>query len=250
MFNPSFAPDLTGKTCIVTGGARGIGRCIAERLMALNCRVAVIDRIDASDAGFDLFFRGNVAEEADLRAFAGKVVETFGSVDYLVNNACYSNRGILSGCSWDDFNAVFNTGVTAPYFLCLLLKDKFAKGASVVNIASSRAFMSQPDTESYTAAKGGILALTHALAVSLAGVARVNSISPGWIETDPENENTPEDHAQQPVGRIGCPDDIAACCLFLLSDQSGFITGENITVDGGMTKNMIYHGEYGWTFRP
>lgn len=250
MNNHTFDYDFSSKTCIVTGASRGIGRCIAQRLKACGCRVAVIDRLESRDTDFDLFVQGNIADPAVLENFVARVKEEFGKVDFIVNNACYSNRGIHSGCSWDDFNAVFNTGVTAPYYLCLLLKDIFAEGASVVNIASSRAFMSQPDTESYSAAKGGILALTHALAMSLAGKVRVNSISPGWIETDPDNENTPEDHLQQPVGRIGCPDDIAACCLFLLSPDSGFITGENITVDGGMTKNMIYHGENGWTFRP
>lgn len=240
--------DFSGKSAIVTGGVQGIGRCIAQRLMACGCRVAVIDRLAADEDAFDLFMQGDIADPAVLKDFIAKVTNRYGKVDFLVNNACYSNRGILSGCSWEDFNAVFNTGVTAPYYLCLLLKEHFAEGASCVNIASSRAFMSQPDTESYTAAKGGILALTHALAMSLAGKLRVNSISPGWIETNPENANTPEDHAQQPVGRIGCPNDIADCCLFLLSNHSGFITGENITVDGGMTRNMIYHGEHGWNF--
>ncbi|MBR6766708.1 MAG: SDR family oxidoreductase [Clostridia bacterium] len=248
--NYTFDYDFSGKTCIVTGASRGIGRCIAQRLKACGCRVAVIDRLVPDETDFDLFVQGNIADPAVLESFADSVKTAFGRIDFIVSNACYSNKGLLSGCSWEDFNAVFNTGVTAPYYLCLLLKDSFNEGASIVNIASSRAFMSQPDTESYTAAKGGILALTHALAMSLSGKARVNSISPGWIETDPENENAYEDHVQQPVGRIGCPDDIAACCMFLLSSNSGFITGENITVDGGMTKNMIYHGDNGWTYRP
>ena len=123
----------------------------------------------------------------------------------------------------------------------------FAEGASVINIASSRDRMSQPQTESYTAAKGGIAALTHALAVSLAGKARVNSISPGWIDTT-GSEITGPDAKKQLVGRVGKPEDIASMVMFLCSDKAGFITGENICIDGGMTRQMIYHGEHGWSY--
>lgn len=242
--------DFTDKIAIVTGTAQGIGKCIAESLHAAGCKVAAIDIQNVENDAFGLFMQGDITNPAVLEDFVSRVIATFGRIDFLVNNACYSNRGILSKCSWDDFNTILKTGVTAPYYLCLLLMDHFGPGASIVNIASSRAFMSQPDTESYTAAKGGILALTHGLAVSLAGKARVNSISPGWIETDPTAENSHEDHVQQPAGRIGTPDDIASAAMFLLSENAGFITGENITVDGGMTKNMIYHNDFGWTYRP
>ena len=137
-------------------------------------------------------------------------------------------------------------GVTAPFYLTKLLIPYFAPGASVVNLSSSRDRMSQPETESYTAAKGGIAALTHAMAVSLAGKARVNSISPGWIDTT-GSEIAGADELQQPVGRVGKPEDIAETVLFLCSKKAGFITGENICIDGGMTRLMIYHGEHGWT---
>ena len=209
MYPNNFCYDFTGKTAIVTGAAQGIGRCIAEHLINAGCSVAAIDLKPAEDLKAALFVQGSIADPGVLEIFAAQVKQAFGKIDFIVNNACYSNRGILSGCSWEDFNAVFNTGVTAPYYLALLLKDAFGEGASIVNIASSRAFMSQPDTESYTAAKGGILALTHGLAVSLAGKVRVNSISPGWIETDPSAVNSHEDHVQQPAGRIGTPEDIA-----------------------------------------
>jgi NAD(P)-dependent dehydrogenase (short-subunit alcohol dehydrogenase family) len=136
-------------------------------------------------------------------------------------------------------------GVTAPFMLVKLLCGSLALGASIVNISSTRDRMSQPNTESYAAAKGGIHALTHALAVSLAGRARVNSISPGWINCGGGTYTGP-DALQQPVGRVGTPDDIADLTLFLCSDMAGFISGENIAVDGGMTKQMIYHGDHGW----
>ena len=139
-------------------------------------------------------------------------------------------------------------GVTAPFYLTQLFAPHLAPGASVINISSSRDRMSQPQTESYTAAKGGIAALTHALAVSLAGRARVNSISPGWIDTSFARYEGP-DAAQQPVGRVGHPLDIASMVLYLASDKAGFITGENICIDGGMTHQMIYHNDFGWTLR-
>ena len=138
-------------------------------------------------------------------------------------------------------------GVTAPFYLAKPFQLYFSEGAAIVNISSSRDRMSQPQTESYTAAKGGISALTHALAVSLAGRVRVNSISPGWIDTD-FIEYTGADAVQQPVYRVGNPMDIANMVLFLCSEKAGFITGENICIDGGMTKQMIYHGDYGWRF--
>ena len=138
-------------------------------------------------------------------------------------------------------------GVTAPFYLAKLFQPYFSERAAIVNISSSRDRMSQPQTESYTAAKGGISALTHALAVSLAGRVRVNSISPGWIDTD-FTEYTGADAVQQPVHRVGNPMDIANMVLFLCSEKAGFITGENICIDGGMTKQMIYHGDCGWRF--
>ena len=154
-------------------------------------------------------------------------------------------RGV-EDCSYEDFEYALKVGVTAPFYLSKLFLPYFKKGASIVNISSSRDRMSQPGTESYTAAKGGISALTHALAVSLAGRVRVNSISPGWIDNAFTVYEGP-DAIQQPSGRVGDPDDIANMVLYLCSDMSGFITGENICIDGGMTKQMIYHGDHGWT---
>ncbi len=176
-------------------------------------------------------------------------------IDLLVNNACVSRRGLLSNCSGADFNYVLRSGVTAPYLLTRLFLDDFRLGASIVNIASSRAFMSQRDTESYTAAKGGIVALTHAMAVSLAGRVRVNSISPGWIDTgrmydvDYAPRHSASDTAQHPSGRVGTPEDIARAVLFLADERNGFINAENLAVDGGMTKLMIYHNDHGWTLK-
>ena len=153
-------------------------------------------------------------------------------------------RGI-DECSYEEFQYAMSVGVTAPFYLAKLFMLYFNEGSSIVNISSSRDRMSQPQTESYTAAKGGIAALTHALAVSLAGKVRVNSISPGWIDTAYRIYDG-ADAVQQPAGRVGNPLDIANIVLFLCSDKAGFITGENICVDGGMTKQMIYHGDHGW----
>ena len=151
----------------------------------------------------------------------------------------------IDECSYEEFEYALKVGVTAPFYMVKLLKNHLAEGASIVNISSSRDRMSQPQTESYTAAKGGIAALTHALAVSLAGKARVNSISPGWIDTDFKVYEGPDAY-QQPAGRVGNPLDIANMVLFLCSEKAGFITGENICIDGGMTRQMIYHGDCGW----
>lgn len=153
----------------------------------------------------------------------------------------------IEECSYEEFNYALKVGVAAPFMLTKLFLPYFNEGASVINISSSRDRMSQPQTESYSAAKGGIAALTHALSVSLAGKVRVNSISPGWIETHGEVW-TGADAVQQPAGRVGVPEDIANMILYLASDKAGFITGENICIDGGMTKLMIYHNDHGWSY--
>ena len=151
----------------------------------------------------------------------------------------------IGRCVAEEFQYALSVGVTAPFYLAKLFAPHFAKGAAIVNISSSRDRMSQPQTESYTAAKGGIAALTHALAVSLAGKVRVNSISPGWIDTAGTVYEGP-DATQQPAGRVGNPMDIANMVLYLCSNKAGFITGENICIDGGMTRQMIYHNDFGW----
>ena len=232
---------MTGKTAVITGGAQGIGRAVADAFLREGASVYIIDKQPGE------WFVGDVADKGTLERFAESVIARSGRVDYLVNNALPLMKGI-DDCSWEEFSYALAVGVTAPFYLTKLLMPYFSPDASVVNIASSRDRMSQPQTQSYTAAKGGIAALTHAMAVSLAGKARVNSISPGWIDTT-GSEITGADALQQPAGRVGKPEDIAETVLFLCSDKAGFITGENICIDGGMTKLMIYHGEHGWTYR-
>ena len=230
-----------GKAAVVTGGAHGIGKAIADAFIREGATIYIIDKQPGD------WFVGDVSDKKTLERFAESVVEKSGHVDYLINNALPMMKGI-DDCSWEEFSYALAVGVTAPFYLTKLLMPHFVPGASVINIASSRDRMSQPQTESYTAAKGGITALTHALAISLAGKARVNSISPGWIDTA-GSEISGADALQQPVGRVGKPEDIAEMVLFLCSEKAGFITGENICIDGGMTKLMIYHGENGWEFR-
>lgn len=230
------------KIVVVTGGMRGIGRCIAEEFSRQGAVVCVIDQLPGG------YFTGDLAEQSTLEHFAAKVLAEYGRVDYLINNALPLMKGI-DACSYAEFNYALQVGVTAPFYLTKLFAPHFGPGAAIVNISSSRDRMSQPQTESYTAAKGGIAALTHALAVSLAGRARVNSISPGWIDTAGDTW-TGADATQHPAGRVGTPLDIAHMVLFLCSDQAGFITGENICIDGGMTRQMIYHNDLGWTLQP
>ena len=231
---------FTNKVAVVTGGAKGIGKAIAEEFRKAGAAVCVIDLLPNN------YFVGDVADQATLEEFARQVIADHGHVDYLINNALPLMKGI-DECSWEDFNYALRVGVTAPFYLTKLFAPHFASGAAVVNISSSRDWMSQPQTESYTAAKGGIAALTHALAVSLSGKVRVNSISPGWIETG-DRVWTGPDAVQQLAGRVGTPLDIAHMALFLCSDKAGFITGENICIDGGMTRQMIYHNDFGWTY--
>ena len=226
------------KVAIVTGGANGIGRCIADEFRKQGAVVYVIDKQDGDH------FVGDVSKKEVLEAFVAEVLSRHSKVDIIINNALPLMKGI-DECSYEEFKYALSVGVTAPFYLVKLLKNHLAEGASIINISSSRDRMSQPQTESYTAAKGGIAALTHALAVSLAGRARVNSISPGWIDTANTVDEGP-DASQQPAGRVGNPKDIANMVLFLCSDKAGFITGENICIDGGMTRQMIYHGDFGW----
>ena len=224
---------------MITGGAAGIGRCMAEEFQKAGATVCVIDKAPGDH------FVGDISDKAVLEAFAKEVITKHGHVDILINNALPIMRGIEE-CTYEEFQYALAVGVTAPFYLSKLLAPHMPKGSSILNLSSSRDRMSQPQTESYTAAKGGIAALTHAMAVSFAGRIRVNSISPGWIDTAYTVYEGPDAY-QQPAGRVGNPMDIANMALFLASDKAGFITGENICIDGGQTKLMIYHGDHGWT---
>ena len=232
--NPSFA----GKVAVITGGAHGIGKAIAEAFRDEGAAVEIIDIAPGEH------YVGDISKKETLESFTQAVLDRHGHIDFLINNALPLMKGI-DECSYEEFQYALSVGVTAPFYLSKLFAPHFAPGGVIINISSSRDRMSQPQTESYTAAKGGIAALTHALAVSLAGRVRVNSISPGWIDTDYRKYEGP-DATQQPAGRVGNPMDIAHMVLFLCSDKAGFITGENICIDGGMTRQMIYHGDWGW----
>lgn len=228
------------KVAVITGGAGGIGKAIADAFRQEGALVCVID-VANND-----YFVGDVADKSTLERFTVKVIADYGRVDYLMNNAPPAMRGI-SDCSYEQFQQALQAGVTAPFYLTKLFLPYFTKGAAIVNLSSTRDSMSQPETESYTAAKGGIAALTHALAISLAGKVRVNSISPGWIDTT-DGAFSGSDAGQHPVKRVGVPKDIAHMALYLCSDKAGFVTGQNFVVDGGMTRQMVYHGDMGWQF--
>ncbi len=230
------------KVAVITGGASGIGKCIAEEFEKNHAKVCIIDIKD------NPYFIGDIADKNTLHEFSQKVISDYGKIDFLINNALPPTYG-LDNATYEQFDYALKVGVCAPFYLTQIFNNYFSKNAAIINISSSRDRMSQPMTESYTAAKGGIAALTHALAVSLSSRVRVNSISPGWIDTDYKTYSD-ADAIQHPAGRVGNPLDIANLVMFLCSDKASFITGENICVDGGMTRQMIYHNDFGWTYNP
>ena len=229
------------KICVITGGASGIGKTIKEEFEKEGCKCYIID-VKKNDC-----FVGDISDKDTIEKFIDYVINKEGKIDYLINNAPPLNKGIDT-CSYEEFEYALKVGVTAPFYMSKLFLPYFNEGACIINISSSRDRMSQPMTESYTASKGAISSLTHAMAVSLAHKVRVNSISPGWINTT-EEEFSEVDNLQHPVGRIGVPKDVSQMVLYLCSDKASFISGENICIDGGMTKQMIYHNDYNWIMK-
>lgn len=232
--------EFKDKVVVITGGCSGIGKRISEMFSQQGAHVCTID-IQEND-----YFQGDIGNKDNLEAFVKKVLDEYGHIDYLINNAKPIMKGI-DECSYEEFQYALQVGAIAPFMLAKLFKDYFCKDGCIINISSTRANMSQSQTESYSAAKGAISALTHSLAVSLAGKVRVNSVSPGWIDTE-DRVYTGADALQHPVQRVGTTKDIADMVLFLCSDKAGFITGQDICIDGGMTKLMIYHEDNGWTY--
>ncbi len=233
------------KVVIVTGGSSGIGKSVCEEFHKLGAKVVIIDK-NRADVECDFFFQGDITEKDVLVDFTNRVIAKYGKVDFLINNAGLSKGGLFS-CSLEDFLYVQKLSLFAPFALVKLLLNNFGENAVIINISSTRAFQSQRDWESYAAAKGGIISLTHSMAVTLKGKARVNSISPGWIDTV-DFEFEASDIKQHPANRVGEPIDIANAVLFLCSENAKFITGENIVIDGGMSKLMIYHNDEGWKY--
>ena len=249
---------LKGRTAVVTGAGQGIGLAIAREFLSQGARV-ILAEADAEagqraqsrlkEAGEVLFVRTDVSREEDVRNLAGQVENAFGGTDILVNNAGIMIRKPLTELSLEEWNRVLGVNLTGAFLCARAFAPQLRqrKGA-IVNIASTRALMSEADTESYSASKGGITALTHALAISLGPEVRVNCISPGWIDVsgwgkegpEGQEELRPEDHRQHPAGRVGRPQDVAALALYLVAEESGFVTGSNFVVDGGMTRKMLY----------
>lgn len=250
------------KNMVLTGAAKGIGRALA-RHFSQQMHIYAIDQDEqalkelASQLPKDSFnyFVGDLAKEADLAAFVTWIKEQVDVIHALVHNAAIDRGGLLNQASYQDFMQTLQVNVGAAYYLVLHLSAIFGEEMAIVLLSSTRNHQSMPNNETYVSSKGAILSLTHALANSLKTKARVNTVSPGWIETAdfqyPKQTASlsADDHAQQLVGRVGVPEDICQMVAFLLDSQkSGFITGQEMIVDGGMTKQMIYHDEYGWTY--
>jgi NAD(P)-dependent dehydrogenase (short-subunit alcohol dehydrogenase family) len=227
------------RVALVTGGARGIGRAVAARLAAEGWQVVVADREAAAGLPGRLV-EADVSEEAAVARLVEGIAAREGRLDALVCNAGFMIRKPIGQLSLGEWQAVLGTNLTSAFLLVRAAEAMLrrARGA-IVTIASTRAHQSEPDTESYSASKGGLLALTHALAVSLGPEVRANCVSPGWIDTRGEALR-PEDHAQHPAGRVGRPEDVAALVAWLVGPESGFVTGAEFLADGGMTRKMIY----------
>lgn len=241
-----FVDEFKNKVVIITGGASGIGKSIAEEFCKLKAKTVIIDK-NTPDVNCDYFYKGDITKKEVLINFSDDVIKKYKKIDFLINNAGLSKGGLLS-CDLDDFLYVQRLSLFAPFALVKLFLNNFNKGAAIINIASTRAFQSQKDWESYAAAKGGMISLTHSMAITLKNIARVNSISPGWINTN-NCDLTEEDVVQHPANCIGEAVDISNMVLFLCSTKAKFITGENIIIDGGMSKLMVYHNDCGWMYK-
>lgn len=239
------------KTVVVTGGAQGIGKAIATHYAKAGAHVVIADTNDSfgfqlagellTEGYSALFIKTDVRSEMEVRQTMEMASKRFGSLDIVINNAGKSPFRSLFEFTLEDWDDVLNTNLRSV-FLCAREAAKLMKnGGAIVNLASTRAFMSEPNSEAYAASKGGIISLTHALARSLGPLhISVNSISPGWIETGDYAALRPIDHAQHQANRVGTPDDIARACLYLTHPDNNFVTGTNVTIDGGMTKKMMY----------
>lgn len=242
---------------LVTGGGQGIGRAIAHRFAANAMTVVAFDldaeAVEETAAASEriLAVHGDVADEAAVVALLRLIIFRFGRLDALVNNAGIAQpfTGPLEDLSLSTWNRMLAVNLTGPFLCCKHAAPLLREGSgSIVNISSTRAIQSEANTEAYSASKGGVVALTHALALSLGPAVRVNCISPGWIVVDEWRKSTartcpqlrPEDHDQHPVGRVGLPEDVAALAAYLVSPEAGFVTGQNFVIDGGMTRKMVY----------
>lgn len=242
------------KGVIVTGGGKGIGKQICLDFLAKSYQVCFIDVDKEAGSAFGntsenlYFFHGDIKDKKVLDNFVLFALKKMSRIDILINNACINKGGILNNASYEDFDEVLAVGLKAPYALALLCKQGLIKNkGKIINIASSRAFQSEPNSEAYASAKGGIVALTHSLAISLAPDVLVNCIAPGWIHVDEKELISKIDQKSIPAGKVGSPKDISEMVMYLCNQT--FITGETFTIDGGMSKRMIYHNEWNWKFK-
>ena len=225
------------KVVLITGAAQGIGRGIAALLSARGWQVAAADLRESPDF---FFVRCDVAREAAVRACVAKVLKRFGRLDALVNNAGIADpdAGPPERLALKEWNRRLGTNLTGPFLMAKHAARPLRRTrGAIVNIASTRALQSEPNNEAYAASKAGLIGLTQALALSLGPDVRVNCVSPGWIAHQAVRK---KDHAQHPAGRVGRDEDVAELVAYLVSDASGFVTGQNFVIDGGMTKKMIY----------
>ncbi len=241
------------KGVVVTGGNHGIGKQICLDYLRVGYDVCMIDidsSLDKELVHSNLhFYCGDITKKSVLDDFVSFCKNKMSSIDVIVNNACVGKKGILSDCSYEDFDYVLSIGVKAPYYLVQSFKQQLIESrGNVINIASTRAFQSEPDSEAYASAKGAIVALTHSLAISLSPSVRVNAIAPGWIDVYDTEQFDPIDEQSIPAGRVGKPEDISNMVLYLCSDKGGFITGQTYVIDGGMEKQMIYHDSWNWKY--